>query len=281
MARMPGATWRPVPNHTTGGQDAVYGVVLHIMEGTLDGTDSWFRNAKAQASSHFGVGKDGRIFQWVDTADRAWAQISGNRTWLSIEHEGHSGDSLTPAQLAATARIVAWMHATHGVQLVPTDSPNGRGIGWHGMGADAWGGHYDCPGNPIKAQRAAIIAAAKGGGVPQKEDDVELTDRYTVKKGGWAAEETTATVADWIALGNLKAEAAATSANKAYVATVANTAAITALAKALGDAHDGVDTAELLAKLVPAVTTAVDNAVENAVVKVDVSVGDNTTTRES
>lgn len=274
MARMPGATWRPVPNRTAGGQDAVYGVVLHIMEGTLDGTDSWFRNGAAQASSHFGVGKDGRIFQWVDTADRAWAQISGNRTWLSIEHEGHSGDSLTPAQLAATARVVAWMHTAHGVQLVPTDSPTGRGIGWHGMGAAAWGGHYDCPGNPIKAQRAAIIAAAKGGGVVKEEDpDVDLTDKITIPVSPWNSEPVTDTVGRLIGFTNLKADATYQVAVKALAAVTAANASIGALAKLLGDAHDGVDTAEVVA--------AVQQAIETAVVKVDVSVGDNTTTRES
>jgi hypothetical protein len=176
MARMPGATWRPVPNCTRGGQEAVYGVVLHIMEGTLDGSDAWFRKTASQASAHFGVGRDGRIFQWVDTADRAWAQAAGNRTWLSIEHEGHSGDSLTPAQLAATARIVAWAHQVHGVPLQLADSPTSRGIGWHGMGGAAWGGHYGCPGTLITAQRTAIITAAKGGTQTVQEDDVELTD---------------------------------------------------------------------------------------------------------
>lgn len=162
MAHMPGATWRPVPNCTKGGQESVHGLVLHIMQGTLDGSDSWFRNPKAQASAHFGVGKDGRIYQWVDTADRAWAQAAGNRTWLSIEHEGEAGDELTAKQLAATARIVAWAHAEHGVPLQSTDSPEGRGIGWHGMGGSAWGGHTGCPGTPIKNQRAAIIKAAGG-----------------------------------------------------------------------------------------------------------------------
>lgn len=173
MARMPGAQWRPVPNCTKGGQDAVHGVVLHIMAGTLDGSDSWFRNPTAQASAHFGVGKDGRIFQWVDTADRAWAQMAGNRTWLSIEHEGQGGDSLTAKQLAATASIVAWMHKTHGVPLQSTDSVDGRGVGWHGMGGAAWGGHYDCPGNPIKAQRPAIIKAAGGGEPPKPKPTYE------------------------------------------------------------------------------------------------------------
>lgn len=171
MARMPGATWRPVPNCTPRGQVAVQGVVLHVMAGTLDGTDSWFHNSAAQASAHFGIGRDGRIFQWVDTADRAWAQMSGNRSWLSIEHEGQSGDSLTPAQLAASARVIRWMHETHAVPLAATDSPNGRGIGWHGMGGAAWGGHTACPGTPIKNQRAALIAAAEEEDMALSADD--------------------------------------------------------------------------------------------------------------
>lgn len=192
MARMPGATWRPVPNCTKDGQESVHGVVLHIMEGTLDGSDSWFRNPSSQASSHFGVGTDGRIYQWVDTADRAWAQAAGNRDWLSIEHEGHAGDSLTAAQLAATARILAWAHTQHGVPLQSTDSVDGRGLGWHGMGGSAWGGHTGCPGDPIKAQRGAIIAAAKGGPTHQQEDGMtpeqarqlkELHDSLTPYQG--------------------------------------------------------------------------------------------------
>jgi N-acetyl-anhydromuramyl-L-alanine amidase AmpD len=175
---MPGAIWRPVPNCTKGGQDSVVGVVLHIMEGTLIGSDAWFRNPASQASAHFGVSKAGVIYQWVDTKDRAWAQSGGNHTWLSIEHEGHEGDALTPPQLAATARIVAWTHAEHGVPLVISNSTGTRGIGWHGMGGAAWGGHYDCPGEPIKAQRTAIIAAAGGHPV------TATPSRATVTLGG-------------------------------------------------------------------------------------------------
>jgi hypothetical protein len=160
MARMPDVLWRPVPNKTTDGMKAYYGVALHIMQGTLWGSDSWFRNPKAQASSHFGVGKDGTIIQWVDTKDRAWAQAGGNPYWISIEHEGKSGDSLTPEQIAADGKILAWAHTTHGVALKSTDSPTGRGLGWHGMGGSAWGGHTACPGTPIKNQRVEILKAA-------------------------------------------------------------------------------------------------------------------------
>jgi LysM repeat protein len=183
MARMPGAQWRPVPNCTKGGQEAVYGIVLHIMQGTLWGSDSWFRNSSAQASAHFGVGKDGTILQWVDTQNRAWAQSAGNRTWLSIEHEGTSGESLTAAQIEADGKILAWAHKTHDVKLQSTDSVTGRGLGWHGMGGSAWGGHTACPGTPIKNQRAEILKAAGASTSTGSSAGTASTTTYTVKKG--------------------------------------------------------------------------------------------------
>lgn len=166
MGRFAGAAWKgEIPNRTPGGMGNVIGVVLHIMEGTLDGSDAWFRNPNAQASAHFGVGKDGRIYQWVDTADKAWAQAAGNSDYISIENEGHSGDTLTPPQLSSVAAVVAWVHQTNGVPLHLADVPGAAGLGWHGMGGAAWGGHLFCPGNPIVDQRIAILGKASGGAI--------------------------------------------------------------------------------------------------------------------
>jgi len=148
-------------------------VVLHVMEGILDGTDSWFRNPQAQASAHFGVGKDGRVYQWVDTANKAWAQAEGNPRNISIECEGNAGDSLTPAQCERVAEILAWAHTTHGVPLRINDFPAGQGLGWHGMGGAAWGGHTGCPGDPIKAQRAGIITRAQALLYPQPQVHIQ------------------------------------------------------------------------------------------------------------
>lgn len=162
MARMTGAQWRPIAvNYTNGGQAEVKGVVVHIMAGTFEGTDSWFRNTKAKASSHFGTSKTGALRQWVDTADRAWAQAGGNPSWLSVENEGRGGDALTDAQLDANARVLAWAHKKYGVPLQVTHSPSGRGLGYHAMGGSAWGGHTSCPGSRIVAQLAEIVARAK------------------------------------------------------------------------------------------------------------------------
>jgi hypothetical protein len=165
MARFSGATWRPIPdNFTKGGQDAVNGVVIHIMDGSLAGTDSWFRNPAAQASSHFGTGRGGELYQWVDTGDRAWAQAGGNRTWLSVENEGRGGDSLTDAQINRCADVLRWAHEVYGVPLQVTSDPNGRGLGYHAMGGSAWGGHTSCPGSNIVAQLGEIVKRAGGSG---------------------------------------------------------------------------------------------------------------------
>ncbi|MDN5380738.1 peptidoglycan-binding protein [Streptomyces sp. LB8] len=162
MARMPGAKWRPIPvNYTPGGQRSVRGVVVHIMDGSYEGTDSWFRNSKARASSHFGTSRDGELCQWVDTADRAWAQAGGNSDWLSVENEGRGGDELTTAQLDANARVLAWAHQKYDVPLKIADGPDDEGLGYHAMGGAAWGGHTSCPGSKVVKQLPEIVNRAK------------------------------------------------------------------------------------------------------------------------
>ena len=170
MARFSGAEWiGPTPNETPGGQVDVHGLVLHIQEGSESGSEAWFKNPDAQASSHFLNPKSGGLRQLVDTNDRAWAEMAGNRHWISVENEGYSGDQLTDSQVENVAQLFAWIHNTYGSPLQSTDDPNGQGLGWHGMGGDAWGGHFDCPGDPIKAQRQRILDRANqilGGGTP-------------------------------------------------------------------------------------------------------------------
>jgi N-acetylmuramoyl-L-alanine amidase len=160
------ATWRGTNNH--GGPLLEHrGVVLHIAEGTYEGTISWCQNPSAEVSAHFVVAKDGRIAQLVDTGSQSWCQSAGNPYWLSIENEGHGGDVLTDAQIEACVRILAHACQVHGVPLQLADNPSAHGLGYHSMGGAAWGGHNSCPGDRIIAQRTQIITRAcalvKGG----------------------------------------------------------------------------------------------------------------------
>lgn len=161
MARIPFARWRGViPNKTPGAIRSHMGMVMHIEEGTEAGTDSWFHNSKAKVSAHAGVSKSGDCDQWVDSSDEAWAEAAGNPFWFSVEFEGRSGERLTDAQVSTGARIYGWGRNLWDWPPQITDNMNLRGLAWHGMGGAAWGGHYNCPGDPIKAQRPDIIKAA-------------------------------------------------------------------------------------------------------------------------
>lgn len=160
MAKFPGAKWVPLRNYTKDGQESVNGLVVHIMEGTLAGTRSWFNNPDAQASSHFGTGRAGELEQWVDTKDRAWAQAAGNRTWISVENEGRVPAALTAKQLERVAQVFAWLCKTKSVPYRVAHSPAEKGLGYHRMGGAPWGGHT-CPGDEIIAQLQAIVDRAK------------------------------------------------------------------------------------------------------------------------
>ena len=112
------------------------GVVCHIAEGTLAGCDSWFTNPAAQASANFCIGKGGEIHQYVPLFGKApyangvaksetakvaamaplvkalsekYNWVSQNKWTWSVEHEGHSGDALTPAQFDASTQLVAML----------------------------------------------------------------------------------------------------------------------------------------------------------------------------
>jgi N-acetyl-anhydromuramyl-L-alanine amidase AmpD len=128
------------------------------MEGTLVGTDSWFHNPDSRVSTHFGVGKDGTVLQWVDTAEVARAQRAYNEVGISIEHEGKSGDSLTDAQVAADRALLAWISANHGVPLVRNQDRNGHGVIGHGELGVAGGENLDCPGQPILDQIPSLLS---------------------------------------------------------------------------------------------------------------------------
>ena len=152
-----------VPNETPRGEIApLMGLVLHQQQGTEAGTDSWFHNKAAQASAHVGAPKQPYSTvllgdQWVDTADKAWAEVAGNAHWWSVEMEGH-GEALTANQREVAARLMAALNR-QGVPLQPSDSPATKGLGWHGMGGQAWGGHLDC-GKNFRVERKAILARA-------------------------------------------------------------------------------------------------------------------------
>ena len=111
-------------------------IVCHIAEGTYDGTIRWLCNPASQTSSHFVVGKDGRIAQLVPLDQAAWCngtsmaandkryfgkstletvrerKTNANYYTISIEHEGYWKDGrgkLTAAQQEASVGLIRYI----------------------------------------------------------------------------------------------------------------------------------------------------------------------------
>ena len=95
-------------------------IVIHIMEGTLKGTDAWFSNEESGVSAHYGIGKDGEIHQYVGESDRAWhagriisptwrllkPDVNPNWYTIGIEHEGREDTPWSDALYDASARLI-------------------------------------------------------------------------------------------------------------------------------------------------------------------------------
>ena len=175
MVNKPKIIWKGSPNfgipRGTKGRNGnkVIAIVDHIMQGTSAGTASWFANPASQASSHFGVGKDGVIHQYVELGDVAWANglvakpdwslyknFNPNYYTVSIEHEGYAGDVMPEAQYEATLALHRWLIAELGIPVTRDniighyriDSVNkaqcpGLGFPWDRLFKDLEGGGTD------------------------------------------------------------------------------------------------------------------------------------------
>lgn len=107
---MNGITWIGSPNHYNGRNGyATSHITLHIMVGTLAGTDSVFQRP-GEASAHYGIGGNGEIHQYVSESNGSAsdANYASNNSTVSIEHEGGiAGVPCTRACMDASARLCA------------------------------------------------------------------------------------------------------------------------------------------------------------------------------
>lgn len=168
------ADWQGETPNEGGAMGRIRMLVVHIEQGTNTGSISWCKNASSKVSAHFFNPKAGRLVQLVDTDRVAWAEVDFNDIALSCENEGYSGESLTANQMENIAQLLARAHSVYGVPLSVLDDPSGGGVIGHGGLGAAGGGHYDCPGNPVLSQRAAIVARAAEILAIPTEDDMDM-----------------------------------------------------------------------------------------------------------
>ena len=97
-------------------------IVIHIMDGSLGGTDSWFNDPKSSVSAHYGVGEGGALHQYVKETDTAFHAgtvdhpswpllkpgVNPNYYTIGVEHEGRDASPYPwpDPELEASLRLV-------------------------------------------------------------------------------------------------------------------------------------------------------------------------------
>ncbi len=156
-------------NFNKGMMREIHGMVLHITDvtkkgalPTMEGVRADFSDKSTRRSAHFCISKTGEIWQFVDTADRAWA-IDGfiyDWHWISVENIAKLGEKLTTEQLYGCGLLLGWLHSVYSVPLKLANNKDERGLGYHVMFKH---GDHVCPGKAVIAQRQEIISIARDG----------------------------------------------------------------------------------------------------------------------
>jgi hypothetical protein len=143
-------------------------------------TYEFWRDSTA-LESHFGVGYDGDIAQYIGTETRADANAQANRRpdgtgAVSVETASNTSasDPWTPQQLEELIRLGVWMHERHGLPLRICRSHTDPGYGYHSMFREWSTSGTACPGKTRIEQFKTVVfpgIVARAAGTP-KEDDM-------------------------------------------------------------------------------------------------------------
>lgn len=139
--------------------------------------------------SHFGLGYEGDLGQFIGTETRADANAGANRRAdgtgaVSIETASNlqGSDPWTAEQVEELILLGVWLHEQHGIPLRICRTHDDPGYGYHSMFPQWSTSGTACPGAArIKQFREVvfpgIVARAKGVSTPPaQEEDVALTD---------------------------------------------------------------------------------------------------------
>lgn len=134
--------------------------------------------------SHFGLGYEGDLGQYIGTETRADASADANRRAdgtgaVSIETASNTKgtDPWTAAQIEQLIRLGVWLHQRHGIPLRVCRNHSDPGFGYHSLFREWSTSGTACPGAArIKQFREVvfpgIVARATGQNPPPQEDDM-------------------------------------------------------------------------------------------------------------
>jgi len=161
--------------------------IMHsiIAPWTAKRTYEYWRDS-TNLESHFGLGYEGDLGQFIGTETRADANYNANRRpdgtgAVSIETASNlqGSDPWTEQQVEELIKLGVWLHKTHGIPLRICRTGADPGFGYHRLHSDWTPSGTNCPGDARIAQFKTVVfpgIVARANGAPtQEEDDVALT----------------------------------------------------------------------------------------------------------
>lgn len=155
--------------------------------------------------SHFGIGYEGDVGQFIGTQTRADANAGANRRAdgsgaVSAETASNTEgtDPWTAAQVEELIQLGVWLHKTHGIPLRICRTHDDPGFGYHSMFPQWSTSGTACPGKARIAQFKTlvfpgIVARAVGTTAPHndtsEEDEMALTDTDVKKLAAAVVEQ--------------------------------------------------------------------------------------------
>ena len=101
---------------------AIDTIVIHTMEASIESATNLFADPKAGCSAHYGIAKDGRVFQYVQESNAAWhcGNSIYNRRSIGIELEGKSADpkNFTDKMMEKLIPLTVEIMGRHKINLV-------------------------------------------------------------------------------------------------------------------------------------------------------------------
>ncbi|MFK4797780.1 N-acetylmuramoyl-L-alanine amidase [Streptomyces sp. MPA0124] len=130
--------------------------------------------------SHFGLGYDGSLGQFIGTETRADANGPANRRAdgtgaVSLESASNlqASDPWTDEQVEAIVRLGVWLHQRHGIPLRICRSSTDPGYGYHRLHT-AWNPDaHSCPGDKRVEQFHKVVFPAIVARATGKTNDLE------------------------------------------------------------------------------------------------------------
>lgn len=148
--RYPIASWMPIPETSSQSRIDPHTFIVHSIAAEWDAyrLRSYWNESGVVLESHFGIGDNGLIGQYVDTSVKADANYSANSFAISVETQSNREhtDPWTAAQVESIIDLMVYAHLHDGIPLRIARTWNGGGFGYHKMFPEWSKGPTACPG---------------------------------------------------------------------------------------------------------------------------------------